>query len=498
MKKRWWIIVVAVVVVACLAYAGISIWQRISAGQAAAQAIEQETAVVTRGTLQVTAGASGSLSPEDEVSLSFQSSGQVTEVLVEVGDVVQAGDVLARLDDASARQAVAEAQLSVQQAQANLDSTRIETEAGLAQANLDAAQASYTESSMMAAHTGDQLTSTRVSLAEAEDQLTTAQDNYYKTWDPARDWELNVPFKKASLENERDTTRDALQSAQYNLQVAQAAYNLAAAGVSDSSVQSARAQVVNAQVTVDKQPVQIQLLQIALSQAQLQLESAQRTLAEMTLVAPVSGTVTAVNIKADETTAGETAVVLSDLNTLVVDINLDETDVISVSVGQEAIVTLDAFSNVQITGTVTSIAPVAEVQSGVVLYPVTVRLGSTHVSARAGMTADVEIVTASRENALIAPLRAIHSINGQSFVLRKVEGPSATPSGPQRPGAGGNALQVPAGFELVPVTLGLTNDTDVEITSGLSEGDVVSVAATPNQTSGPGGGSFRIFGGGRG
>jgi hypothetical protein len=48
------------------------------------------------------------------------------------------------------------------------------------------------------------------------------------------------------------------------------------------------------------------------------------------------------------------------------------------------------------------------------------------------------------------------------------------------------------------VTLGLTNDTDVEITSGLSEGDVVSVAATPKQTSGPGGGSFRIFGGGRG
>jgi HlyD family secretion protein len=497
-KKRGWIIVVAVVVVAGLTYVGIRVPQRVSAGRAAAQAAGTETAVVRRGSLQVTVGASGSLSPKDEVPLSFQSGGQVAEVLVEVGDVVQAGDALARLDDTSARQAVAEAQLSVQEAQANLNSTRIETEAGLAQANLDAAQASYVESSVMAAHTGDQLTSTRVSLAEAEDQLTTAMDNYYKAWDPARDWELYVPFRKASLENERNTTRDALQSAQYNLQVAQAAYNLAAAGVSDSSVESARAQVVNAQVTVDKEPVQIQLLQITLSQAQLQLESAQHTLAETTLVAPVSGTVTAVNIKANGTTAGETAVVLSDLSTLVVDINLDETDVVSVSIGQEATVTLDAFSNVQITGTVTSIAPVAEVQSGVVLYPVTVRLAPTSVPARAGMTVDVEIVTASGENMLIVPLRAIHSVNGQSFVLRRVQGPSATPSGPQRPGAGGNALQVPAGFELVPVTLGLTNDTDVEITSGLSEGDVVSVAAIPNQNSGPSGGSFRMFGGGGG
>jgi len=490
MKKRWWIALVAVIVVVCLAYAGISVWQRVSAGRAAAQAVGAETAVVTRGTLQVTVGASGSLSPEDEVSLSFQSGGQVAEVLVEVGDAVQAGDVLARLDDTAARQAVAEAELAVQQAQVNLDSTRIEAQSGLAQANVDAAQASYTEASVMAAHTGDQLTSTRVSLAEAQDQVVTAQENYDQAWDPARDWELNVPFRKSALENERDATRRALQSAQYNLQVAQAAYNLAVAGVSDSSVESARAQVLNAQVTVDKQPLQIQQLEAALSQAQLQLESARRTLEGMTLVAPVGETVTALNIKAGEMAAGGTAMVLSNLTTLVVDINLDETDVVSASVGQEAIVTVDALSNAQITGTVASIAPVAQVQSGVVLYPVRVRLSPTDLPVRAGMTADAQIVTASRENVLIVPLRAIQSANGQSFVLRQVAGGQGGPSG--GPGT-------VSGFERVPVTLGLTNDTDVEITSGLSEGDVVSVVAVPTQNNQGGGfGPFRIFGGGGG
>jgi HlyD family secretion protein len=498
MKKRWWIIAVVVVVVGCLAYAGISAWRGVSARRAAAQAAGAETAVVRRGTLQVTVGGSGSLSPEDAVSLAFQSGGQVAEVPVAVGDVVRAGDVLARLDDASARQAVAQAQLAVQQAQVNLDSARVEAEAGLAQANLDAAQASYAEASAMAAHTGDQLTSASVSLAQAEDQLTTAQENYDQAWDPARDWELNVPFRKTALENERDATRRALQSAQYNLQVAQAAYNLAVAGVSDNSVLNARAQVVNAQVSVDKQPLQIQQLEIALSQAQLQLEAAQRTLAEATLVAPVAGTVTALNVKAGEMAGGgSAAVVLSDLTTLVVGINLDETDVANASVGQEAIVTLDAFPNAEITGTVASIAPVAQVQSGVVLYPVTVRLSPTDPSAgsgqrlpvRAGMTADAQIVTASRENVLIVPLRAVQSANGQAFVLRQVTGGQGGPSG--RPGTVG-------GFERVPVTLGLMNDTDVEITSGLSEGDVVSVTATPAQGGGGGFGPFRFFGGGGG
>ncbi len=479
MKRRWWIIV-ATVIVACLLYAGIGVWQRISAGRAVAQTMEDETAVVTRGTLRVTVGGSGSLTPEDEVALSFRSGGRVAEVSVAVGDVVHAGDVLARLDDADARQAVAQAELAVEQAQANLDSARIEAEAGLAQANLEAAQAAYAEASTMAAHTGDQLTSARVSLAQAHDQLARAQDDYNRAWDPARDWELNVAFRKTALENEREATRRALQNAQYNLEVAQAAYNLAVAGLSDSSVQTARVQMLNAQAALDKQPLQIRLLEIALAQAQLQLEAARRTLGETVLVAPVDGTVTALNVHEGEmTVGGQPAVVLSDLTMLIVDISLDETDVAGVSVGQPVLVTLDAFAGAEITGTVTAIAPVANVQSGVVLYPVTVRLAPTDLPVRAGMTADVEIVTVSRENVLLVPLRAIQSGDGETFVWRSVAGDRAS-----------------GGFERVPVTLGLTNGVDVEISAGLSEGDVVSVVAAPTQSTQGTFGPFRMLRGG--
>jgi multidrug efflux pump subunit AcrA (membrane-fusion protein) len=107
-------------------------------------------------------------------------------------------------------------------------------------------------------------------------------------------------------------------------------------------------------------------------------------------------------------------------------------------------------------GRVTYVASVAESQSGVVLFPVTVRLSPSELPVRAGMTADVEITTASQEDALIVPLRAVHTDGGRATVDRVI--------GDQ--------------IERVEVTLGLMTDTEIEITSGLSEGDVVVVVAS--------------------
>ena len=106
-----------------------------------------------------------------------------------MGDVVAAGDVLARLDDADAREAVTDAELQVAQAEINLALARAETELGLRQANLDAARASHEEAVALLNRTGDQLTSARVALAQAEDALEDAQEDYDDAWGPGREWE---------------------------------------------------------------------------------------------------------------------------------------------------------------------------------------------------------------------------------------------------------------------------------------------------------------------
>jgi len=479
MSKKWWIVVIVIVVIGGLGFAG---YQYIGGRQQAMAETQEsmETAVVRRDTLRVTVDATGNLAPNAEVSLAFSSGGQVVEVPVEVGDVVEAGDVLARLDDADAREAVANAEFQVTQAEINLASAQIEAEAGLAQANLDTAQVGYEEAAALAAIPGAQLTSARVSLEQAQDALADAQENYDNAWDQARDWELNVRWMKNALENEREATESALKNAQYNLEVAQANYSLAVTGISEENVRNARSKVLNAQVALESESLQLEQLKLSLAQAQLSLESAQRTLEDTVLVAPVGGTVTEMNIQVGETAgAGQAAVVvISDLATLVVDVNLDETDVAQIAVGQETLVGVDAFPDAELTGEVTYIAPVAETQSGVVLYPVTIRLAPTDPSTgsgqgllvRAGMTTDVEIVTASQENALLVPLRAVHTEGGLAYVDRLAGGP----------------------VERVEVELGLMTDTEVEIASGLEEGDVVIVVAGATRDSGG-----QMFGPGR-
>ena len=476
MNKKKWIIVAVFALLAGLGYAGFGVWQGISDRQALAQAPVEETAVVERSTLRVTIDATGSLAPLSDVSLAFSSGGRVIEVLVEEGQQVEAGDLLVRLDDADAREAVANAEFQVTQAEINLASALIESEAGLAQANLDAAQVAHEESVALAAMPGVQLTSARVNLEQAQDRLADAQEDYDTAWDSARDWELDIKWKKDALEAEREATEAALETAQYNLEVAQAEYSLAVGGISEESVQNTRANLLNAQVSLESESLQLEQLELSLAQAQLSLESAQRALEDTMLVAPTGGTVTEFNIQVGEmASVGQSAVaVLSDLSVLTVDVNLDETDVAQVAVGQEAWVSVDAFPDAQLTGEVTYIAPVAEVRSGVVLYPVTVQLTPTDLPVRAGMTADVEIVFASQEDALIIPLRAVHTEGEQAYVYRL---------------SGGQT-------ERVEVTLGAMTDTEVEITGGLAEGDVVSVVAVPTSPTGQGFGPGGMFGGG--
>ncbi|TFG69894.1 MAG: HlyD family efflux transporter periplasmic adaptor subunit [Anaerolineales bacterium] len=277
-----------------------------------------------------------------------------------------------------------------------------------------------------------------------------------------------------------------------------------------------------------KEPIQLEQRALSLEQAKLKLASAQRDLDAMLMVASVDGTVTELNLKIGQmASSGQTAIVLSDLATLVVEIGLDETDIAQVQPQQEAIITLDAFDGVVLNGVITKIAPMARVQSGVVLYDVTVALAPTDLPVKAGMTADVEIVTSSADDALVVPIKAIRSVGEGSLVLRQLYPGEDAPEmafGGAHPAGGlgqGTGAMTPgnlspeelstlreeiasnfqqlnvAGFVPVPVILGMMTDSYVEIVSGLSDGDVVLLSAsavTSDGQIGPPGGVFMMGG----
>ena len=480
MNRKWWIVALVAVVVAGLGLAG---WQLLS-GRESAMAEAQgstETAVVRRGTLVVTVEGAGSLAPSAEVSLAFLSGGQVAEVLVAEGQTVEAGQALIRLetDELELQVARAEAALASAEGQlAQLLAGPQPEEVAAQEANLAAAQGQVSA----AVANRDQVTSgpEEAQIAAAEAQVASAQMEY-------RTALIGYDAIDEKDEDRKEQARYDLWAAEVALDAAQTQLDVLLAGADADEVRAAQANVGSAAAQRDAAQAQLDLLlagatkeqiqaaEAAVDQARVGLDQARLQLDRATLTAPMAGDVISLGVELGEMVSpGQSVVVLNDLTALEVEVNLDETDVVQVTVGQEAQVSLDAFPGVEMAGEVTYIAPTANIASGVVLYPVTIRLTPGELPVRAGMTADVEITTASQEDALVVPLRAVHAEDGRAYIDRLVGG------------------QV----ERVEVELGMTTDIEVEITGGLVEGDVVIVVASVTRGSEEMFGPMRMFGGG--
>ena len=215
--------------------------------------------------------------------------------------------------------------------------------------------------------------------------------------------------------------------------------------------------------------------------AQQQVDDLRAQIRYATLTAPIDGTVTAVSIAKGLDSTG-TAISIAS-STYEVTADVVESDISSMSVGQDATIGVDAIG-ATITGTVSAIAPTAGDGSdsgSVVSYPVTVTLTGAPTALRAGMTADITIVTASATGVLTIPAEALRGTTGDYRV--QVMGADGTPT-------------------VKPVTVGLVTSTTAEIKAGLAEGETVITGTAADRIAGSGStngnGFSRGFGGGTG
>ena len=351
------------------------------------------------------------------LAVSFTASGRLLELAVAPGDVVAAGDLIATLDDealldnvTNAEFQVAQSELNLTQAQAELDRLLTwepdETAVALAQANLTAAQAQLENAQASDAVAGNSVTQANVSVAQAERQLADAQEAYNTAFDPGREWELGDPFRKQFLENERDAATRNLQFAEENLRVARANYSLAAAGINNDSALSAQASLINAQQALEnaqKPPtaeqiesaqLNVQQAELSLQQSQLSLTQAQDAVADAELLAPTAGTVLSVEV-AEGAMVGAGSPIITLLDTTQLEFhtsNLSERDLARVASGQTVQVTLKAYPNDVIEGTVVRIGTQATGTVGdAAVFPVIVSISSDSLDIRPGMTGRAEI-----------------------------------------------------------------------------------------------------------
>ncbi len=463
MKRN--VLIIAVVVIVVLVVAAALGLQQINA-QAATRA-QLQTTTIQRGTIVATVAAAGNVSSPQQADVSFQTSGRVSKVNVKIGDQVKAGQVLMALDTSDLQLALQAAQASLASSQANYDQTQSNLQLAVktAQANLASAQASYDSAKQKDGQNPNQLIVAKATLNQAAVALQTAQGNYN-----AIAWRGDVGMTSQAA---------ALQTATDNYNSALATFQITAAGINDSSSQTAKAALDNAQVALDQAQgnldTSLRVAQASLDNAKVAVSQAQSSLAKAQIVAPFDGSIAAVNYDVGDTAGSSSAVTVTNLSNLQVQVSVDEVDTANLKVGDTAQLTLDALPGPTYTATVLAIGPVGTITQGVVNYPVTVAVGGSNPEIKPGMTAELTIAVDERQNVLMVPLRAVRTQGTQKLVTVLYKG-----------------LQIQT-----PVTLGLESDTNAEVTSGLQQGDTVVMNPTQTTTSsrGFGGGGIPFVGG---
>lgn len=453
MKKRvLWIIIIILLIAA--GAAGFTWWRERQTAQAQVEVLR--TTEVVRDSLNLTRAASGNVSASRTVDLSFETAGIVADVAVEVGDRVEAGQVLASLDDDAQEDAITQAQLALEQARVNLDallSPPDEEDLQLAQLAIqEAAQA------MQVAKLSEALSEARAAFnqeqaQDIEEDLKDAYEGYLDVLD-----DYGIPEAYAA------GITAAYMEAQGNVGITQLR--------GDYAIQQARSQWFSAYERyaqaqrnlelLEQGPTeeQVQQLELQIEQAQINLEQAQTNLDMTRLKAPFSGVIASVN--AQESTpipVTVPAMTLMDDTAYYVDLAVDEIDIGMLQEGQSVTVTLDAFPMQPLPGVVDRITALPEVSGGVIVYPVRIQLTSTgDVDVRDGMTASATIITGRREDILLVPNWAIRTdqTTAQTYTYCYCIAGDGEP-------------------KQVVVEIGVRNDEFTEITAGLEEGATVAL-----------------------
>jgi RND family efflux transporter MFP subunit len=198
--------------------------------------------------------------------------------------------------------------------------------------------------------------------------------------------------------------------------------------------------------------------------AETQLKNSKEELMKTEILAPFDGTVVDIGVKENDQLSAfdyssKTAIYLVDTRTVKMEGVVDEVDIYSVKVGQNAIVTVDALPGVDLKGKVTFVSPFGNQTTGVVEFPVTISLAPTETELKGGLTATADIIIDEHKDVLLVPNRAIKGSVGKYWVDVVTDEEKLT-------------------TEQRPVVIGAQNEQFTEIVSGLSQGEKVIVEST--------------------
>jgi len=474
-SKNRWMIGTAVVLVIALGSAGYYYYTALQSKRNNETTIE--TSRIGTGDVILSATGLGTLVPSEEVSFGFKNGGQVSEVLVSLGDNVEAGQVLARLDSKtlelkykqaeanlealSSPSAIAVAEQTIQDAKESLATAKddlqhligpemLSAEDGVtsAQQELQLAKAAAEKDASDA--NKQKVTDAETALAKAEKVLTSVKYNYASNY--------TLDTFTYPIRNDQGVTirRELIAPTDAEILGAHAAYELAKANLSDAQN---HLDVLRGNKTPDQVPVSSVT---SITEAKTALDQAKADLDATELIAPVSGTVTSVSLNVGDNVGTSSVVTLSNLSQpYMIDANLDETDWDKAKIGYTASVTFDLLPNQNYSGKIVQVYPALDDSSGTSLVHILIQLDSrVNVALPAGATASVDVTGGTALGAVLVPTSALKEVEPGKYVVYLMK----------------NGKPVEQTVEI-----GLQDIINAEVKSGLQPGDVVLTNAPVNQ-----------------
>jgi HlyD family secretion protein len=413
--------------------------------------VDVQTSRVSRQDLVASVTASGEIKPKNYINLGANTIGPapITEILVKEGDHVRKGQVVAKMESV----------------QANADVVAQKASIDTSLADSAAAEAGLKSQA-------DGVTTAQATLDKNKAELARTKSNFDRA----------TELYEAKLLAKQDYDQ---KRAEYDTAVA-------AIGEADARLSQSRAQESQARQ-------QLTSAQKHTAQQQANLNRFADILEKYDVTAPIDGIVTNLPVRAGETvvpgvqnSAASTIMTIADMSVITAEVKVDETDIVNVEVGQRAEVTIDAMPNRTFHGHVTEIGDTAILRSSGVAasqsntsdqeakdFKVVVALDDPPEDIRPGLSCTGKIVTATKPRVLTIPIQALTVRKRGDLDPKKPDGVQAASNvDPVAEKAKKEELQgvftIRNGkAEFIPVKTGITGTTDIEVLSGLKDGDQI-------------------------
>lgn len=374
-KKK--IIIVVVVLAVLAAIIGFSVNARRT------DTIEVETGKVERKEELISlVTATGEIKPKEYVELQAEISGVITELLVKEGDRVEKGSLLLRIDPIQTR-----AEVTAQEAVlASTQSEARNQKAGIA-----------------VQETNVQRDEAGVRVAEAE--LRRANQNY--------ELRQRIFERKQELYEDNLISKDDYELVKND--VINAESSLAQAEV---GLEQAHSQLAFSKMVLEQARTSYETAMSRVAQQQAFLERSQDTLSKTTIRSPLAGIITQLNVEVGERAVpgtlnnpAATLMIIADLSVIEAEVEVDETDIVDLELGQKAVVKVDALPDDPLDGIVTEIGNSAIQAVGQTQeakdFKVVIQLAEPPLSLRPGLSCTAEVTTKTREDVLTIPIQAL-------------------------------------------------------------------------------------------